>query len=81
MSKKDATVNSMAMGPRALEMVMRDVLGGMEDIALLKCLESHTDVFQVIPIDQDHTDRQAQPATSTTLTKAQLIELSRYRKD
>ena len=81
MSKKDATVNSMAMGPRALEMVMRDVLGGMEDIALLKCLESHTDVFQVISIDQNHTDRQAQPATSTTLTKAQLIELSRYRKD
>ena len=81
MSKKDATVNSMAMGPRALEMVMRDVLGGMEDIALLKCLESHSDVFQVVPIDQNQTDRQAQPATSTTLTKAQLIELSRYRKD
>lgn len=81
MSKKDATVNSMAMGPRALEMVMRDVLGGMEDIALLKCLESHADVFQVISIDQDQTDSQTQPATSTTLTNAQLIELSRYRKD
>jgi len=81
MSKKDATVNSMAMGPRALEMVMRDVLGGMEDVALLKCLESHSDVFQVVSINQESMNAQAQPASSTTLTKAELIELSEYRKD
>ncbi|HED17274.1 MAG TPA: hypothetical protein ENI64_10745 [Gammaproteobacteria bacterium] len=81
MSKKDATVNSMAMGPRALEMVMRDVLGGMEDVALLKCLESHSDVFQVMSIDQDLTNEQPQPASSTILTKAELIELSGYRKN
>lgn len=79
MSKKDATQKSMAMGPRALEMVMRDVLGGMQDIALLKCLESHSDVFQVVSINQDQD--QPEMATSTTLTDAQLIELSRYRKD
>jgi len=79
MSKKDATVNSMAMGPRALEMVMRDVLGGMEDIALLKCLESHSDVFQVVSICKNKT--KPQPAKSTTLTTAELIELSNYRKN
>ena len=69
------------MGPRALEMVMRDVLGGMEDIALLKCLESHSDVFQVVSIDSDQKDSPLQQPTSTTLSNAQLIELSRYRKD
>jgi len=81
MSKKDATVNNMTMGPRALEMVMRDVLGGMEDVALLKCLESHADVFQVVSINQEQINEKAQPASSTTLTKAQLIELSGYRKN
>ena len=81
MSKKDAQQKSMAMGPRALEMVMRDVLGGMEDIALLKCLESHSDVFQVVSIDSDQKDNPLQQPTSTTLSNAQLIELSRYRKD
>lgn len=39
------------MGPKALEMVMRDVLGGMEDLAIMKYFESSTDVFQVVAIE------------------------------
>jgi len=81
MSKKDATVNSLAMGPRALEMVMRDVLGGMEDIALLKCLESHSDVFQVVSISPNRSNSPAKTPSSTELSTAQLIEFSRYRKN
>ncbi len=78
MSKKDAHAKKMAMGPRALEMVMRDVLGGMEDIALLKCLESQSDVFQVVSLDQD--EKQDQPRADSAEGKAKLIELDRFRK-
>ena len=39
------------MGPKALEMVMRDVLGGMEDLAIMKYFESSSDVFQVVAIE------------------------------
>ena len=66
------------MGPKALEMVMRDVLCGMEDLALRKCLECHTDVFEIIPVAD--TDRAATPDPATDeRPTAQLIALDSRR--
>jgi len=40
----------MSLGPKAMEMVMRDVLGGMEELALVKGYESSSNVFEILAI-------------------------------
>jgi hypothetical protein len=53
MSKKN--FNAIVMGPRAMEMVMRDVLGGMEELAVMKSFESIHNVFEIISITPEQT--------------------------
>jgi len=48
MSKKDH--NHSVLGPKAMEMVMRDVLGGMEDLAIMKSFEADNNVFEILAI-------------------------------
>jgi hypothetical protein len=52
MSKNSTT---KPLGAKALEMVMRDVLGGLEDFAIMNSYESD-DTLQVIPLDQSLDD-------------------------
>jgi len=40
----------MPLGPKAMEMVMRDVLGGMEELALIKGYDSSSNVFEILAI-------------------------------
>ncbi|VAW80913.1 hypothetical protein MNBD_GAMMA12-3582 [hydrothermal vent metagenome] len=47
MSKK--TLNR-SLGPKALEMVMRDVLGGMEEFSIMKSYESSGEEYKIITI-------------------------------
>lgn len=49
MSKK--TFDEKMLGPKALEMVMRDVLGGMEEFSLLNTYDSTTVDYKVIAIN------------------------------
>ena len=49
MSKKDHS-KATAMGPKAMEMVMRDVLNGMEEMATMKGYESRGNVFEILAI-------------------------------
>jgi len=53
MSKKDS--NSPVLGPKAMEMVMRDVLGGMQELAVMKSFESVNNVFEIISITPAET--------------------------
>ena len=48
MSKKNPA--SSVLGPKAMEMVMRDVLSGMEDLATMKSFESINNVFEIVSI-------------------------------
>ena len=48
MSKKNLV--SSTLGPKAMEMVMRDVLSGMEDLASMKSFESINNVFEIVSI-------------------------------
>lgn len=73
-----------ALGPRALEMVMRDVLGGMEELATMKGFESMSEVFEVISIDPPYD--QENNATSSTpcmdegnTQRADVISLDAFR--
>ncbi len=47
MSKK--TLNR-SLGPKALEMVMRDVLGGLEEFSIMKSYESSGEEYKIITI-------------------------------
>ncbi len=39
------------LGPKALEMIMRDVLGGMEELALMKGYQPGADAVEIIAIE------------------------------
>lgn len=39
------------LGPKALEMIMRDVLGGMEDLAIMKAYQPGTDLVEIVAIE------------------------------
>ena len=47
MSKKTLNRN---LGPKALEMVMKDVLGGMEEFSIMKSHESSGEEYKIITI-------------------------------
>ena len=47
---KKTTDNKGSLGTKALEMVMRDVLGGMEEFSIMKAYESTCSEFKVISI-------------------------------
>ena len=51
------------LGRKALEMVMRDVLEGLEDFAIMKSYESD-DILQIVPLDTP-LDHENPPATRT----------------
>ena len=51
MRKKDET--TMALGSRAQEMLMRDVLDGMEDFVTLFGYRSQPCEFEIIPLEKN----------------------------
>ena len=87
MSKKNFPEHTLALGPKALEMVMRDVLGGMEELTLMKNHETAGSVFQVISIDpleeeklyQGTTEQLATPPSTNQSMKASIIQINKFR--
>lgn len=72
MSKKDH--QTPALGRKAMEMVMRDVLDGMEDMATMKSFETADNVFEIIAI----TPERDEPTTDVqTDTCAEILPFSR----
>jgi hypothetical protein len=70
----------MSLSDRALEMVMLDVLDGLEELALLAALGSGNRGFQVLSISERHTTA-ARAATRTAGgTTAQILVLDDYRR-
>jgi hypothetical protein len=69
----------MSLSDRALEMVMRDVLDGLEELAMLAALGSGNQGFQILSISERHTAT-ARTATRTAGTSAQILVLDDYRK-
>ncbi|MCK4951489.1 MAG: hypothetical protein KAS48_06700 [Gammaproteobacteria bacterium] len=83
MSKKNIPEHTLALGPKALEMVMRDVLGGMEELTLMKNYETSGGIFEVISIDpteeiepQHETDKSV---SKKKLDKAEIIQIDEFR--
>lgn len=48
MNKK--TTNNGILGPKALEMVMKDVLSGMEEFAVMNAYEASNEKYKIIAI-------------------------------
>ena len=74
------------MGPKALEMVMRDVLGGLEDFAIMNSYESD-DTLQVLPLDQpldklagNDTSSPKSPETGIQADEASLAKVIPFSK-
>ncbi len=85
MSKKN--IPGHTLGPKALEMVMRDVLGGIEEFALMKNDQTSGSVFEVVSIDPSEEEREPQntidqaegPSTGNTSDKADIIQIDNFR--
>ncbi len=86
MSKK--TTNGI-LGPKALEMVMRDVLGGMEEFAIMKSYEATGEEYKIIAIRPqahwcgndalyDFSDESEVPEISEPKKLAEVIVLDEY---
>jgi len=59
-----------------MEMVMRDVLGGMEELATMKGFETDTNVFEILEISAaDSVDNNSASDITTNGEKAQVIPL------
>lgn len=84
MSKK--TTNNGILGPKALEMVMRDVLSGMEEFAVMAAHEVTDESFKIIairPLGQwcSNDDIYEQPETPDSSKKlAEVIIFDEYLK-
>lgn len=81
MSKKNIPEHTLSLGPRALEMVMRDVLGGMEELTLMKNHETSGGIFEVISIDPTE---EIEPQTDKSVSKkkpdkAEIIQIDEFR--
>lgn len=78
MSKK--TISAHTLGPKALEMVMRDVLGGIEELAIMKSYKTSGDVFEVISIDPSETEKESSAETNDTQTDASKTNASKENR-
>lgn len=63
---------------------MRDVLGGMEELAAMKNYEISNSVFEVISIDPSEAEKESQKETNDTKTKepgysAEIIPMDQFR--
>ena len=73
----DRQQDKRSLGPKALEMVMRDVLDGMEELALLKAFQPGAEVVEIIAIEPA-TRPESAPLTAPSVT--QVVPLTRLRK-
>lgn len=71
MSKKNSV--RPVLGPKAMEMVMRDVLGGMQDLAVMKSFESISNVFEIISITPPDSSAGDYSADDTSNDSAEII--------
>ena len=91
MSKK--TTPNGILGPKALEMVMKDVLGGMEEFAVMKAYEVSGEHYKVIAIrpqnmwsvndsmyDFDDEFESESNTIQQTKVLADVIQFSDYKK-
>lgn len=78
------------MSRKALEMVMRDVLDGLNDLAVLKSWEISSDVMQILSIEpadqaqplcpeQTPTADAARPDTPERDSAPRVVPMERYR--
>lgn len=85
MSKKN--IPGHTLGPRALEMVMRDVLGGIEELSLMKNHETSGSVFEVVSIDPFDEEKDSQnksklvekSSSKKQSSKADIIQMEKFR--
>lgn len=67
--------SSRVLGPKALEMIMRDVLGGMEELALMKGYQPGADVVEILAIE---------PATESEVggndAGSRIVDFERFRR-
>ena len=75
MSEQERTRRSV--GPKALEMVMRDALDGMEELALLKAFHPGAEVVEIIAIEPPS---RPEPATRRTPAVTQVAPAPRARQ-
>lgn len=61
------------LGPKALEMIMRDVLGGMEELASMKGYQPGADVIEIVAIEPA-----AQP-TARSDAPSRVVDFNRFR--
>ncbi len=78
MSKKKPT--DSVLGPRAMELVMRDVLGGMEDLAVMKSFESINNVFEIVSITPSEAEAADESVRSIASQSADIIPLHSKRE-
>jgi len=73
MSKKNPS--GSVLGPKAMEQVMRDVLGGMEDLAIMKSFESINNVFEIVSITPSELTSDPHSSESVPSQGADIIPL------
>jgi hypothetical protein len=65
------------LGPKALEMIRRDVLGGLEDFAAMKAFEPQPDIMEIVSIKSPQGDDDG--GEHTTDEGGAVVDLERYR--
>ena len=67
-------------GPKALEMIMRDVLGGLEEFAHMKGFEPRPDVMEIIAIEPPARDETGGPLHPDQQSTGDVICFEQYRR-
>lgn len=78
MSKKNPSDSTL--GPKAMEMVMRDVLSGMEDLVAMKSFESINNVFEIVSITPVEKDNDLSEKNHNSDDGADIIPFYRKQK-
>ncbi len=72
-------MQNRALGPKAIEMVMRDVLGGMEELAIIQGYGSFNNVFEILDITPPTTTKENNKnALTSQYVSAEIIPLHPY---
>lgn len=67
--------STRVLGPKALEMIMRDVLGGMEELALMKGYQPGADIVEIIAIEPA-----VKGAASSVGEETRVVAFDRHRR-
>ena len=67
--------STRVLGPKALEMIMRDVLGGMEELALMKGYQPASDIVEIIAVESG-----VETGAEGTAKPPRVVDFQRYRR-